>query len=339
MPLVKSDVVSGPPHTPVMLQEVLDALALRDGDVLIDGTFGAGGYTRAALAAAHVTIIAIDRDPAAILAGMGLVDEAKGRLTIVEDRFSNLDRVARDRGHRDVDAVVLDIGVSSMQLDRPERGFSFRHDGPLDMRMERRGPSAADLVNTWPEEALSRLFWAYGEEKRAKALAKAIVTDRVRVPFSRTSQLAQLCERVIRAKPGAVHPATRAFQALRIAVNHELEELAGGLLAAERVLKQGGRLVVVTFHSLEDRIVKTFLAARSQTRAGGSRHAPSASLDPPTFELIGRGALAASAAEVAANPRARSAKLRAARRTGAPIPSARPDVLPLPSLHKMERRA
>jgi 16S rRNA (cytosine1402-N4)-methyltransferase len=314
-PLSPSDM---PRHVPVMLAEVLSALAPRDGEVFIDATFGAGGYSRAVLDAARTRVIAIDRDPAAVVAAFGLVSAMAGRLTVVEDRFSALDKVARSLGFDQVDGVVLDIGVSSMQLDEPERGFSFRQDGPLDMRMEGRGESAADIVNTLDEAALARIFRVYGEERRAQALARAIVADRAEKPFSRTSELAALCGRVIRSRPTDIHPATRAFQALRIAVNGELDELQEALVAAERILGAGGRLVVVTFHSLEDRIVKTFLADRTRREAGGSRHRPQERIDPPTFEPISRGAIAASAEEASRNPRARSAKLRAARRTAAP---------------------
>jgi 16S rRNA (cytosine1402-N4)-methyltransferase len=255
-------------HVPVMLAEVLEALAPRAGERFIDGTFGAGGYSKAILdAAPGVRVLAIDRDRTAITNGMALVDAMKGRLTLVEDRFSNLDQLAPILDEGGVDGVVLDIGVSSMQLDEAGRGFSFRRDGPLDMRMSGEGPDAADLVATLPEETLARIFFVLGEERRANALARAIVTDRTKEPFTRTMQLADLCGRVIRSKPGDIHPATRAFQALRIAVNGELDELGEALLAAERVLKTGGRLVIVTFHSLEDRIVKTFFAARRAARA------------------------------------------------------------------------
>lgn len=332
MPARPSPPSAEPRHVPVMLDAVLGALAPADGDVVIDGTFGAGGYSRAILAAAGTTVIAIDRDPSAVAAGGALVGEMGGRLIVVEDRFSNLDGVARAAGHATVAAVVLDIGVSSMQLDEAARGFSFRQDGPLDMRMEGRGPSAADLVNTLPEAGLSRIFWILGEERRAGALARAIVADRDARPFTRTRDLADLCTRVIRAKPGDIHPATRAFQALRIAVNRELGELADALLAAERVLEAGGRLVVVTFHSLEDRIVKTFFAERSRRHPGGSRHRPEEVLAEPTFEAIGRGATTATAAEIAANPRARSAKLRAGLRTAAPARDTGTDFLGLPDL-------
>jgi 16S rRNA (cytosine1402-N4)-methyltransferase len=321
-------------HVPVMLAEVLEALAPQAGERFIDGTFGAGGYTRAILdAAADTHVLAIDRDRTAITDGMTLVSAMQGRLTLVEDRFSNLDKLAPMLGEGGVDGVVLDIGVSSMQLDEAGRGFSFRRDGPLDMRMSGHGPSAADLVATLPEEALSRIFYVLGEERRANALARAIVTDRAKEPFTRTMQLADLCGRVIRSKPGDIHPATRAFQALRIAVNGELDELGEALLAAERALKPGGRLVVVTFHSLEDRIVKTFFADRTRSQAGGSRHAPVTAVPPPTFTQAHRAAIAASAAEAGGNPRARSAKLRSAVRSDAPARDTGTSFLGLPDMN------
>ncbi|MDQ0395266.1 16S rRNA (cytosine(1402)-N(4))-methyltransferase RsmH [Labrys monachus] len=328
-----------PAHVPVMLAEVLAALAPAAGEGFIDGTFGAGGYTRAILAAAPDTrVVAIDRDRRAVTDGMALVSEMKGRLTLVEDRFSNLEGVAPMLGEGGVDGIVLDIGVSSMQLDQAERGFSFRRDGPLDMRMSNTGASAADLIATLPQEALARIFQVLGEERRAGALARAIVTDRAATPFLRTSQLAELCARVIRSRPGEIHPATRAFQALRIAVNGELEELGLALLAAERVLKPGGRLVVVTFHSLEDRIVKTFFADRTRSQAGGSRHAPELSVPSPTFVQASRNPLAASAEEASANPRARSAKLRFGTRTAAPARDTGTGFLGLPDIHVQSGR-
>ena len=326
-------------HVPVMLAEVLAALAPAAGERFIDGTFGAGGYTRGILAAApEIRVLAIDRDRTAVTDGMALVSEMKGRLTLVEDRFSNLDGLAPMLGGGGVDGVVLDIGVSSMQLDEAHRGFSFRRDGPLDMRMSNTGPSAADLLATLPQETLARIFQVLGEERRASALARAIVTDRTSGPFLRTSQLADLCARVIRSKPGDIHPATRAFQALRIAVNGELDELGLALLAAERALKPGGRLVVVTFHSLEDRIVKTFFADRTRSQAGGSRHAPEIAVPPPTFTQVHRNAVAASAAEASTNPRARSAKLRSAVRTAAPARDTGTGFLGLPDIHAQSGR-
>ena len=303
-------------HLPVMLREVLLHLAPQDGRVYIDATFGAGGYSRGILEAANCKVVAIDRDQSAVAAGMSLVEEFHGRLTLAEDHFSRLDRVARDLGFASADGVALDIGVSSMQLDESGRGFSFRSDGPLDMRMERRGPSAADVVNTLPEEELARVISTLGEERRARAVARAIVEARKAAPIRTTGALAGIVRSKVHSKSGDIDPATRTFQAFRIYVNDELAELAGALAAAERILAPGGRLVVVSFHSLEDRLVKTFLTARSRA-AASSRHQPEAPALPATFRLLTKKALAPSADETAANPRARSAKLRAAERTEA----------------------
>lgn len=307
------------PHVPVMLAEVLEAMQPGPGCVVVDGTFGAGGYTRAILRAG-AEVIAIDRDPNAIAAGQELVAAEAGRLTLVAGRFSQMDAHVAALGRPSVDAVVLDLGVSSMQLDQAERGFSFRSDGPLDMRMEQAGPSAADVVNHLPQKDLTRVIGLLGEEKRASAVSRAIAERRKERPFTRTADLAALVEKVVKRPPRGrqIHPATRTFQALRIYVNGELNEVAEALGAAERVLRPGGRLVVVTFHSLEDRIVKRFFADRSRTRAGGSRHLPEGEVPPATFELIGRGARDPGEAEVDVNPRARSAKLRAGLRTVAP---------------------
>jgi 16S rRNA (cytosine1402-N4)-methyltransferase len=306
-------------HVPVLLAEVCAALRAARGGVFVDGTFGAGGYTKAILGAYQDNrIIAIDRDPDAIAAGAPLASAAGGRLVLVPGRFGQLDTVVADAGLERVDGVVLDIGVSSMQLDEPARGFSFRHDGPLDMRMERDGPSAADLVNDASEAELADIFYHYGEERRARAVARAVIEKRRHGRIATTAQLADLVAGLVRAEPGGMHPATRVFQALRIAVNDELGELARALHAAERVLRPGGRLAVVTFHSLEDRIVKQFIAARSGRLARGSRHLPTTRAAEPTFVATLRGPIAPSAAETAANPRARSAKLRAAERTEAP---------------------
>jgi 16S rRNA (cytosine1402-N4)-methyltransferase len=328
----------GAPHVPVLLAEVIDAVAAGPGETVVDGTFGAGGYARALLATgAHV--IGVDRDPTAIEAGQALVGESKGRLHLVHGRFSALDAHAEALGKAPVDAVVLDLGVSSMQLDQAERGFSFRFDGPLDMRMEREGATAADVVNTMPQRDLTRLIGLLGEEKRASAVSRAIVERRKSEPFSRTSDLAAVIEKVVgRPSRGKqIHPATRTFQALRIHVNRELEEVVEALAAAERVLKPGGRLVVVTFHSLEDRIVKRFFADRSRTRAGGSRHMPEVDVPPATFELAGRGARDPSEDEIARNPRARSAKLRAGRRTDAPARDIDGEALGLPRVAAVEQ--
>lgn len=321
------------PHIPVLLAEVLAALDPVADATVIDGTFGAGGYSRAILGAGARRVVAIDRDPTAIDAGAAVVADSAGRLTLVPGTFSELDQLAEAAGEASVDGVVLDIGVSSMQLDRAERGFSFRADGPLDMRMSLAGPSAADVVNTLEAKELGRLFWIYGEERQANRIARAIVARRAEAPFSRTAELASTIESVLGAKRfGEMHPATRTFQAIRIHVNGELDELADALAAAERILKPGGRLVVVTFHSLEDRIVKRFFADRSRERAGGSRHLPEAEVPPPTFRVPGKQPVDAGEAELTANPRARSAKLRFGIRTEAPARSLDRAALGVPSL-------
>jgi 16S rRNA (cytosine1402-N4)-methyltransferase len=306
--------MSEPAHTPVLLAEVLEALAPAPGQLIVDGTFGAGGYSRAFLERG-AAVVAFDLDPAARRFASAL--SGADRFRLVEDRFSAM---ADELGEGAADGVALDLGVSSMQLDEAERGFSFMRDGPLDMRMGGEGPTAADLVNHAPAEELARIFRLFGEEPQGRRIAAAIDRRRSERPFARTLELAEFVERVLGGRRGAkVHPATRVFQALRIAVNAELEELERGLLAAERVLKAGGRLAVVTFHSLEDRIVKSFLAERSGRTPGVSRHAPPRARGPaPSFELLFNGARGPSDAEIAANPRARSAKLRAATRTAAP---------------------
>jgi 16S rRNA (cytosine1402-N4)-methyltransferase len=304
-------------HTPVMLAEVMGLLTPVAGGTFIDGTFGAGGYTSAILGAG-ASVIAIDRDPSAIAAGMALVGDSGGRLTLVEGRFSDLDAIAAAHGKERVDGVVLDVGVSSMQLDEAARGFSFRLDGPLDMRMGGEGPSAADVVNRFEPRDLARVIAVLGEEKRARAVASAIARARARQDLAGTAELAEIVARAVGHRAtDKIHPATRTFQALRIFVNRELDELADALAASERVLAEGGRLVVVAFHSLEDRIVKRFLAERSEARPRGSRHLPEEAIPAPTFELLTRGALTPGEDEIARNPRARSARLRAARRTAA----------------------
>ena len=310
-----SDASGGPVrHIPVLLPDVLAALEPAPGKIILDGTFGAGGYTRAILDAG-AEVVAMDRDPEAISAAAETVAAFGGRLKLVHDRFSSLSAYAPPEG---LDGIVLDVGVSSMQLDEAERGFSFRSAGPLDMRMERAGPSAAHVVNTLKAGDLARIFGFLGEERQAGRIARAIERHRSTAPFRTTRDLAGLIETVTpRRAKDKIHPATRVFQALRIFVNDELAELGRALLAAERALKPGGRLAVVTFHSLEDRIVKRFLQDRSG-KAGGSRHLPQVAARPPTFEQHGRPMIAAGEEEAAANPRARSAKLRAATRTQAP---------------------
>lgn len=308
--------MSPAPHISVLLDEVVAALDAKPGDVVVDGTFGAGGYTRAILAAG-ASVIAFDRDPTVQRFTAGL-PAADGRFRLIQDRFS---QISAYLGEASVDGVTLDLGVSSMQLDEAERGFSFMRDGPLDMRMGDDGPTAADLVNTLDHAELARIFYVYGEERASRHIANFIVKRRAEQPFTRTLDLAEVIERALGGRKGAkVHPATRSFQGLRIAVNDELGELEAGLVAAERALKPGGRLAVVTFHSLEDRIVKTFLAERAGRTPGGSRHAPpTAAGAPPSFQLLSTKAIAPGEAELAANPRARSSKLRAAVRTEAPV--------------------
>ena len=314
-------------HIPVLLAEVLENLTPEAGGIFVDGTFGAGGYTRAILQAADCKVIALDRDPTAIEEGAGLADQFAARLRLIQARFGDLGRLGLDRfdpgaDSAGVDGVVLDIGVSSMQLDSPERGFSFQADGPLDMRMSANAdarPSAADLLRDLSEARLADVIYRYGEERRSRAIASAIVRARANRPLTRTLQLAELCVRVYGRRPkDGLHPATRTFQALRIAVNDELGELARGLSAAEHILKPGGRLVVVTFHSLEDRIVKRFFSARSGRSRGGSRHLPELmQFEPPSFRNVNHRPLTPGNHEIAANPRARSAKLRAGIRTEA----------------------
>jgi 16S rRNA (cytosine1402-N4)-methyltransferase len=301
----------------VLIEEAMRYLSPGRGGTFIDGTFGAGGYSRAILDRGG-SVIAIDRDPSAIAGGAALAASSGGRLSLVQGAFSDLDRIARNLGHERVDGVILDIGVSSMQLDDPARGFSFRADGPLDMRMSSEGPSAADIVNGLDQASLARVIAVLGEEKKARLVASAITRARAAGPIASTKALADIVARAVGHRPtDKIHPATRTFQALRIFVNRELDELAEALAASERILGEGGRLVVVAFHSLEDRIVKRFLADRSATRSGGSRHLPEGELAEATFTLLTRGAVEPGEAEARANPRARSAKLRAGQRTAA----------------------
>lgn len=307
------------PHAPVLLDEVIEALAPRPGDVIIDATFGAGGYTRAILATG-AEVIALDRDPTVQPHADAVANDYPGKFQLVRTAFSGLSLAFEGVGRERLDGAVFDIGVSSMQLDQAERGFSFMRDGPLDMRMSDEGESAADIVNTWEHGPLAHILKLYGEERQSGRVATAILRRRVERPFERTLDLAEVVEKALGGRRGAaIHPATRTFQALRIAVNDELGELERGLEAAEATLSPGGRLAVVTFHSLEDRIVKSFLTERSGNAPGGSRHAPERiEHRRPSFEMLFKGAREAGEAERAANPRARSARLRAARRTDAP---------------------
>jgi len=302
------------PHVPVLVSEVVAAMAIQSGDTAVDGTFGAGGYTRAMLSAGAGRVIGFDRDPDAIEAGRALVPDP--RLDLIHENFSQMDRALAERGIGLVDAIALDIGVSSMQLDRAERGFSFQADGPLDMRMSRSGVTAAEFLNSAEEADIARVLRDFGEEPRARAIARAIVAAR---PVERTAELAAIVRRAAGFRPGQKSdPATRTFQAIRIHLNAELDELEQGLEAAERALKPGGRLAVVTFHSLEDRIVKRFLRERSGATPAGSRHRPHvAPGSAPTFERVAK-PITASERELAVNPRSRSARLRSAIRTSAP---------------------
>ena len=303
------------PHIPVLLDEVLAGLAVAPGQTHVDGTFGAGGYTRAILESGAARVFAFDRDPDAIRAGEEIAASSGGRLTLVPERFSRMRQALSGFGVEAVDGVTLDIGVSSMQLDQAERGFSFQADGPLDMRMSREGESAADFLNNAAEDDIADVLYRYGEEPRSRRIARAIVAAR---PLTRTAELAQVVRKAAGYHPGMKKdPATRTFQAIRIHLNQELQELEGGLEAAEQVLRAGGRLAVVTFHSLEDRVVKRFLKERSGDVPSGSRHLPAVATGPePSFEAVAR-PVRAGEAEVQSNPRARSATLRVARRTAA----------------------
>jgi len=312
------------PHIPVLVKEVVDALAPRDGAVYVDATFGAGGYSRALLAAADCTVWGIDRDPLAVGIGTELSRDFGGRLTVLSGRFGDMEDLLADVGVAEVDGIALDLGVSSMQIDDPARGFSFRADGPLDMRMNgTEGETAADVVNRMAERELADLIYTYGEERASRRIARAIVELRDKEPFERTEQLAAVIRSVVRRAKDDIDPATRTFQALRIYVNEEPLELDRGLAAAERLLATGGRLAVVSFHSLEDRRVKTFLQRASGMGPRPSRHMPMVdSATKPTFRLIERRAVKPGSEEVKANPRARSARLRFAERTAAPVQEA-----------------
>ncbi|WP_084397845.1 16S rRNA (cytosine(1402)-N(4))-methyltransferase RsmH [Henriciella aquimarina] len=306
-------------HKPVLLDEVVTAMAPKDGEVLVDGTYGGGGYARALLAAAKCRVLGLDRDLDAIERA-GLAAEKEPRLTPILGRFSDMIRLVEEAGFSSVDAITLDLGVSSFQLDQAERGFSFMRDGPLVMRMGRSGPSAADVVNQMDERDLATIFFRLGEEKQSRRIARAIVQRRLKAPFTTTLDLAGLIEEVLGGRRGAkTHPATRSFQAIRMFVNDELGELARALEASEHLLSEGGRLVIVTFHSLEDRMVKLFMRERAGLQGGGSRHLPQKGDGPrPSFDMPSKKAIEPSEAELAENPRARSSRLRVAVRTAAP---------------------
>ncbi len=309
-------------HRPVLLSEVIAALGPRDGGVYVDGTFGAGGYSRAMLDAAACSVFGIDRDPTAIASGQQMVRDYDGRLTLLEGCYGDMDALLAaplaQLGVDGVDGVALDLGVSSMQLDQGERGFSFRFDGPLDMRMSGHGPSAADIVNAWDEKRLADAIFRYGEERHSRRIARAIVRERAAAPITRTLQLAEIVRRAVPRSDEKIDPATRTFQALRILVNDELGELERGLEAAQKLLRADGRLAVVSFHSLEDRIVKDFMRARSDAAPRPSRHMPDIGrkVEAP-FRLVSRRPILPSETETALNIRARSAKLRVAAATGA----------------------
>jgi 16S rRNA (cytosine1402-N4)-methyltransferase len=322
------------PHIPVLLRPLLAAVAPVEGEWL-DGTFGAGGYARGLLEAGAARVTGVDRDPLALEMAAGWAGDYGDRLRLVAGTFSELDIHAGGL----LDGVVLDLGVSSMQLDRAERGFSFQKDGPLDMRMSQDGESAADLVNGADEGVLADILYHYGEERASRRIAKAIVEARAVEPITRTLRLAEIVAKCLpRPKPGQSHPATRSFQAIRIAVNTEFQELAAGLQAAERALKPGGRLAVVTFHSLEDRIVKRFFQIASGAESNANRYAPAKADTTARFEMITRKAVAPDEDELAENPRARSAKLRVARRTHAPSAPIAPDLLGLPVIQPKKGR-
>jgi len=316
------------PHIPVLLRPLLAAVAPVTG-IWADGTFGAGGYARGLLAAGAEVVIGIDRDPMVFEMAADWAGEYGDRLRLVQGTFSDMDSLAGEL----LDGVVLDLGVSSMQLDLAERGFSFMKDGPLDMRMSQTGPSAADIVNQASEAELADILFQYGEERASRRIAKAIVAARADQPFETTHQLVDVIVKCLpRSKPGHSHPATRSFQAIRIAVNDEFGQLIAGLEAAERALKPGGKLAVVTFHSMEDRVVKRFLQARSSAGGGGSRHLPEAALEIPEFNLTPKKAIGPDDQELEENPRSRSARLRVATRTEAPAGASDRKKLGLPGL-------
>jgi 16S rRNA (cytosine1402-N4)-methyltransferase len=309
-------------HAPVLLDEMIAALAPRDAGRYLDGTFGGGGYTRAILIAANCTVWAIDRDPAAIARGAALAAQYPGRLHLIEGRFGDMVALLGAAGVAALDGVVLDLGISSFQIDEAERGFSFRADGPLDMRMGTTGPTAADLVNTLDETALADVLYRLGEERRSRRIARAIVSARAAAPIRTTGQLAAIIRGVVPKDGSGIDPATRSFQALRIEVNDELGEISAGLAAAAGLLGPGGRLVVVSFHSLEDRLVKQFMIDAAGRAPAPSRHDPRGLQPRPTprFRLLTSRTLRPRAAEIANNPRSRSARLRALERVETSAP-------------------
>lgn len=300
------------PHIPVLLNEVVESIAPKDGGVYVDGTFGAGGYTRAVLDAADCTVYAIDRDPDAIREGQKLVDAYKGHLHLLHGTFGEMAELVRGEGVDFVDGVMLDIGVSSMQIDRAERGFSFQKDGALDMRMSQNGLSAADVLNTFGEREIADIIYKYGEERFSRRIAAAVVEQRKTAPFKTTLEFADLIRRTVPHKREDIDPATRSFQALRIYVNDELGQLESGLSAAHDLLKAGGRMAVVSFHSLEDRIVKTFMQEKSGKTANPSRYMPVVEKQAATLKTITKKPILPTESETKFNPRARSARLRVA---------------------------
>lgn len=300
------------PHIPVLLNEVVENIAPKDGGVYVDGTFGAGGYTRAVLDAADCTVYAIDRDPDAIREGQKLVDAYKGRLHLLHGTFGEMAELVRGEGVDFVDGVMLDIGVSSMQIDRAERGFSFQKDGALDMRMSQNGLSAADVLNTFGEREIADIIYKYGEERFSRRIAAAVVEQRKTAPFKTTLEFADLIRRTVPHKREDIDPATRSFQALRIYVNDELGQLESGLSAAHNLLKAGGRMAIVSFHSLEDRIVKTFMQEKSGKTANPSRYMPVVEKQAATLKTITKKPILPTESETKFNPRARSARLRVA---------------------------
>lgn len=315
------------PHAPVLINEVVRVLAPKDGAAYVDATFGAGGYSRALLQAAECTIWAIDRDPEAKKHSEALARDFPGRVTLLQGRFGDMQSLLAEVGVERIDGVAIDLGVSSMQLDDPERGFSFRFDGPLDMRMEQDGPTAADVVNTMAERELADIIYQYGEERASRKIARAIVALREKSPITRTEKLADLVRSIVRGGRDKIDPATRTFQALRIYVNDELGEVERGLRAAEALLSPGGRLAVVSFHSLEDRLVKRFLRDRSGTKARGSRYLPDqmeSDVACSTFVLSDKRGVSASDEEIRSNPRSRSARLRWAERSDVDVEASAP---------------